>query len=485
MEKRTYARRECACNNCLNNVVPRPFHATAGTANCVCQKKLNASLIELVGYNNQKQCQSHHDDKPKKVKPSTTIAKATLITVSKKSLEKLIEIHVKDKIDSAVQASVNKITSDIQHRITLQESRLIKLESSIISLRNNVYKLNLTNNSQNSNNINKLFPTVESSRLPASAPSKAFQSGFDEFKLAVLEAIKGVDKKHQSNYDESKSVLQAMQNQMKYQTSNTTYSKRNNLANMREQSAFLNEQGSDWMKDSSINSLNNTNNANPNGATSVEQQELESDFKNAIVKELRRQSEINQGIETTLQFHDNDIKLLKELTSNLQDALEDFTGVSLPFTRLTHTTLPTSSDDKPTSSSSKPRNEKEVETSSSTMENKYKSLKSKLRTIGDSTSQACQTMANRLDSIENSTLSLLSFAERSSEAFRILSDELNFDESVVPKLYGSTITTETSTKAAADKKKSSNIINNQQPSEEDKSQDIGSEEYGGDNESTL
>lgn len=477
MERRTYARRECACNSCMNNAIHR--HPSSANSNCICQKQLNESLIGLVRQNNRNQFHTgSHDYKPKKKKSSTTTAKATLITVSKKSLEKLIEIHVKDKIDNAVQASVNKITSDMQHRITLQESRLLKLESSINTLKNSVYELSLGSNFQNNNNINTLFPTVESSRLSTSAPSKAFQTGFDEFKSAVLEAIKGVDKKHQNNFDEHKSLIQSIQNQLKNQTINpsnpainSSTSITNRLAAMREQNAYLNETESDTLKETSMNnSFRSTDDTNTkvNMTTYMDQQNFESDFRNAIIKELKRQSEINQGIETTLQFHDNDIKLLKELMNT------DVSG-----------TIPIAGTSSTSGSNSSRRTAqimKGGETADIGLENKYKSIQSKLRRIGDSTSQACQAMANRLDSIESSTLSLLSFAERSSDAFRILSDGLNLDESVVPRLYTpstftgapSSATVSTSSKAADIK---SNIKVQDQGQDEDESPQDKTSEY--------
>ena len=107
MERRTYAKRECACNICSNNGIQRQPSSTSTNSNCICQKQLNESVIGLVRRNNRSQFyMDNHDDETKKKKSSTTAAKATLITVCKKSLEELIEFYVKDKTDSAVQASV-------------------------------------------------------------------------------------------------------------------------------------------------------------------------------------------------------------------------------------------------------------------------------------------------------------------------------------------------------------------------------------------
>ena len=183
---------------------------------------------------------------------------------------------------------------------------------------------------------------------------------------------------------------------------------------------------------------------------------------------------------------------------------KDIPDISSPFTHLNTDTTPIAGTG--INSSSRRRKNDLTTAADVALENKYKSVQSKLRSIGDSTSQACQTMANRLESIESSTLSLLSFADRSSDAFRILSDGLNLDESVVPRLYkassSSTVTgtgtatslaTEFTSSKVADRK--SNIRVNDQRIDEDESlqeneSETESEEEGaieelGNNESTV
>ena len=171
----------------------------------------------------------------------------------------------------------------------------------------------------------------------------------------------------------------------------------------------------------------------------------------AIVKEMKRQSDINQDIEKTLQFHENDIKLLKSLCNKLHTAYEDLkpnhqTGIY--DTEYKQTGVDFNDENKPTgvdsddNSDTKPRSSSSSNntTAATTDYEKYKTLKLKLRIIGDSTSQACKSMSNRLSSLENSALSLLSWANRTSDAFRIISNEIGLEESIIPKLYLSSST---------------------------------------------
>lgn len=74
--------------------------------------------------------------------------------------------------------------------------------------------------------------------------------------------------------------------------------------------------------------------------------------------------------------------------------------------------------------------------------NEIKALKQKVRNIGESTSQSCQTLAASVADMQQSTLNIYAWADRAYTAFGVVSEKLNLRPNVCPRIYAHTVSPE-------------------------------------------
>ena len=71
-----------------------------------------------------------------------------------------------------------------------------------------------------------------------------------------------------------------------------------------------------------------------------------------------------------------------------------------------------------------------------------KAIKQKVRGIGESTSQSCQTLAASVSDMQQSTLNIYAWADRAHTAFGVVSEKLNLRPNVCPRIYAHNISPE-------------------------------------------